>query len=64
MQSPQKKLIALAVLSALAGSGWATEVTLHSKDLVLSDMASQNYQLIYIDQISILPPPRFDRYRS
>lgn len=57
MLSPQKKLIALAVLSVLTGSGWATEVTLHSKDLVLSDMASQSFQLIYIDQTSILPPP-------
>ncbi|MBR2961135.1 MAG: autotransporter domain-containing protein [Burkholderiaceae bacterium] len=57
MQSPQKKLIALAVLSVLAGSGWAAEVTLHSKDLVLSDMASQSSQLIYIDQTSILSPP-------
>ena len=57
MQSPQKKLITLAVLSVLAGSGWATEVTLHSKDLVLSDMAYQSSQLIYIDQSSTLPPP-------
>ena len=57
MQSPQKKLITLAVLSVLAGSGWATEVTLHSKDLVLSDMAYQSSQLIYIDQSSILHPP-------
>ncbi len=57
MQSAQKKFIALAVLSVLTGSVWATEVTLHSKDLVLSDMASQSSQLIYIDQASILSPP-------
>ena len=56
MLSPQKKLIAMALLSVvITTSAWAKEVTIHSKDLVLNDFAYQMGQLILIDQNSIYP---------